>query len=336
MLTHANLSVVVQIFRAWLPDLRDGEVHIVGTYPIFHSAGYTASQNLTIWSGWTSTIIPRPEPGILLETVKKYKPNFLPGVASIFVGLLADPEFRSMDKSFLQGFFTGAAPIAADTCQDLKNLTGKDVYEIYGMTENTAFGTATPWGGKVKRGTVGLPLPNTEVKIVDLDTGDTDLPLGETGEICIKGPHVMTGYYNRPDETALAVRDGWLYTGDIGVMDEEGYLRVVDRKKDLIVAGGYNIYPKDIDEVLFRHEKIVEACAVGIPDKYRGETVKAFVALKEGEQMTEDEVIAHCREHLAAYKVPKTVEFMKELPKSSVGKILRRELRDREAQKQQA
>lgn len=336
MLTHANLSVVVQIFRAWLPDLKDGEVHIVGTYPIFHSAGYTASQNLTIWSGWTSTIIPRPEPGILLETVKKYKPNFLPGVASIFVGLLADPEFRSMDKSFLQGFFTGAAPIAADTCQDLKNLTGKDVYEIYGMTENTAFGTATPWGGKVKRGTVGLPLPNTEVKIVDLDTGDADLPLGETGEICIKGPHVMTGYYNRPDETALAVREGWLYTGDIGTMDEEGYLRIVDRKKDLIVAGGYNIYPKDIDEVLFRHDKIVEACAVGIPDTYRGETVKAFVALKDGVQMTEEEVIAHCREHLAAYKVPKTVEFMKELPKSSVGKILRRELRDREARKQQA
>lgn len=334
MLTHANLCAVVQIFRAWLPDLKDGEVHIVGTYPIFHSAGYTASQNLTIWSGWTSTIIPRPEPGILIETVKKYKPNFLPGVASIFVGLLADKEFRSMEKSFLKGFFTGASPIAADTVQDLKNLTGKDVYEIYGMTENTAFATATPWGGKVKPGTVGLPLPNTELKIVDLDEGNTVLKPGEAGEICIKGPQVMTGYYKRPDETAETIRDGWLYTGDIGIMDEEGYFRVVDRKKDMIVAGGYNIYPKDIDEILFQHDKILEACAIGVPDTYRGETVKAFVVLKGGEKMTEDEVMAHCKAHLAAYKVPKIIEFTNELPKSNVGKILRRELRDRELKKQ--
>ncbi|MBA4397621.1 MAG: long-chain fatty acid--CoA ligase [Syntrophus sp. (in: bacteria)] len=335
MLTQANLSSVVQIVRAWYPDIKDGQLHMVGTYPIFHSAGYIASQELMIWSGWTSTIIPRPEPGILIETLKKYKPDFLPGVASIFVGLLANPEFRKMDLSFVKGFFTGAAPIAADTVNDLKNLTGSDVYDNYGMTENVAFATGMPWGGKKKIGTVGVPFPNTELKIVDIERGDTDLKPGEIGEICIKGPQVMSGYYKKPEETAIALRDGWLYTGDIGMMDEEGHFRIVDRKKDMIVAGGFNIYPKDIDEVLFNHDKIIEACAIGIPDKYRGETVKAFVVLKEGEQMTENEVIAYCREHLAAYKVPQFVEFISELPKSVVGKILRRELRDRELKKQQ-
>lgn len=334
MLTQANLSSVVQIFRAWFPDLRDGDAHIMGTYPIFHSAGYVVSQELIIWSGWTSTIIPRPEPGILIETLKKYKPDFLPGVASIFVGLLANPEFRSMDLSFIKGFFTGAAPIVADTVQDLGKLTGKDVYDNYGMTENVAFATGMPWGGRKKIGSVGVPFPNTDVKIVDIMNGETALPPGEAGEICIKGPQVMAGYYKQPGETALALRDGWLYTGDIGVMDEDGHFRIVDRKKDMIVAGGYNIYPKDIDEVLFGHDKILEACAIGVPDAYRGEAVKVFVVLKPGESMTEEEVIAYCRERLAAYKTPKFVAFIDALPKSAVGKILRRELRDREMKKQ--
>jgi long-chain acyl-CoA synthetase len=306
----------------------------VGTYPIFHSAGYVVSQDFIIWSGWTSTIIPRPEPGILLETVKKYKPDFLPGVASIFVGLLAKPEFRNMDLSFIKGFYTGAAPIATDTVQDLKKLTGKDVYDNYGMTENVAFATGMPWGGKKKIGTIGVPFPNTDVKIVDIERGDTELKPGEAGEICIKGPQVMAGYYKQPGETALTLRDGWLYTGDIGVMDEEGHFRIIDRKKDLIIAGGYNIYPKDIDEVLFECDKVLEACAIGVPDAYRGETVKVFVVLKEGKKMTQDEVIAYCRERLAAYKVPKLVEFIDALPKSAVGKILRRELRERELKKQ--
>ena len=331
VLTHANLSSVVQIFRAWFPDLKDGEVHVVGTYPIFHSAGYVVSQNLIIWSGWTSTIIPRPEPGILRETVSKYRPDFLPGVASIFVGLLADPEFRKMDLSFIRGFFTGAAPISADTVRDLRTLTGKDVYDNYGMTENVAFATGMPWGGKRKTGTVGVPFPGTDVKIVDVERGETEMKTGEPGEICIKGPQVMAGYYKQSDETALAIRDGWLYTGDIGMMDEEGHLSVVDRKKDVIVSGGYNIYPKEIDEVLFRHEKVLEACTIGVTDAYRGESVKAYIVLREGVQMTGDEVICYCREHLAAYKVPRAVAFIDSLPKSAVGKVLRRELRDREA-----
>ena len=327
MLTHANISGVVQQFLAWFPDLKERQETIMGVYPIFHSAGYTVSQNLTIWEGWTNIMIPRPEPGIIVEMLKTYKPAFLPGVPTIFVGLLNREEFRKMDLSFIKGFFGGAAPLAPDTVKQLTELTGKGIYDVYGLTENTALATCTPWQGKVKPGTVGVPIPNTEVRIVDLATGTRERPTGEAGEICIKGPQLMQGYYKRPEETANALRDGWLYSGDIGFLDEDGHLTIIDRKKDMIVAGGYNIYPKEIDEVLYDHPKIVEACAVGVPDEYRGETVKAFVVVKPGKNLTEEEVIAYCRERLSAYKVPKQIEFLESLPKSAVGKILRRELR---------
>ncbi len=327
MLTHANISGVVQQFLAWFPDLREGQETIMGVYPIFHSAGYTVSQNLTIWEGWTNIMIPRPEPGIIIEMLKAYKPAFLPGVPTIFVGLLNREEFRKIDLSFIKGFFGGAAPLAPDTVKQLVELTGKGIYDVYGLTENTAFATCTPWKGQVKPGTVGVPLPNTEIRIVDLATGMRELPAGEAGEICIRGPQLMQGYYKKPEETANALRDGWLYSGDIGFLDQDGHLTIIDRKKDMIVAGGYNIYPKEIDEVLYDHPKVVEACAVGVPDEYRGETVKAFVVVKPGEELTQEEVIAYCRERLSAYKVPRQVEFLESLPKSAVGKILRRELR---------
>ena len=327
MLTHANICGVIQQFRAWFPDLKDGEETLMGVYPIFHSAGYSVSQNLTIWGGWTSIMIPRPEPGIIIEMLKACRPGFLPGVPTIFVGLLNREEFRKMDLSFIRGFFGGAAPLAPETVRQLFDLTGKKIYDVYGLTENTALATCTPWKGKVKPGTVGVPLPNTDLKIVDLETGTKELPVGVAGEICIKGPQLMTGYYKKPEETKNALRDGWLYTGDIGFLDEDGHLTIVDRKKDMIVAGGYNIYPKEIDEVLFDHPKILEACAVGVPDEYRGETVKAFIVVRPGETLTAEEVIEYCRERLALYKVPRRIAFMDALPKSAVGKILRRELR---------
>jgi len=261
-------------------------------------------------------------------------PGFLPGVPTIFMGLLNREAFRKMDLSFIKRFFTGAAPLAPDTAKQLQALTGKGIYDVYGLTEDTAFATCTPWKGKAKQGTVGVPLPNTDLKIVDLETGLRELPAGEAGEICIKGPQLMTGYYKKPEETANALRDGWLYTGDIGFLDEEGRLSVVDRKKDMIIAGGYNVYPKEIDEVLFDHPKILEACAVGVPDEYRGETIKAFVVVKPGESLTDAEIIEYCRERLAAYKAPKRIAFLDALPKSAAGKILRRELQVLEAQKE--
>jgi long-chain acyl-CoA synthetase len=333
MLTHANISSVVQIFRAWFPDLADASESLLGVYPIFHSAGYSVSQNLPIWSGWTCVLVPRPTPEIIVEQLKKFRPSFLPGVPTIYTGLLQNREFRTMDLGFVKGYFAGAAPLPDDTVRELRELHHATIYDVYGATENTAFATCTPWGGRMKSGTVGLPLPNPDIRVVDIETGEVEMKTGESGEVCIKGPQVMTGYYKKPAETASALRDGWFYTGDIGVFDEEGYLSIVDRKKDLIIAGGFNIYPKEVDQVLFDHPKILEACTIGVPDAYRGESVKAFIVLKEGENLTESEVIAYCKDRLAAYKVPRDIEFLPELPKSAIGKILRRELKAKEMEK---
>lgn len=333
MLSHKNISVNVQQFAAWFPDLDRGGISLVGTFPVFHAAGFTACQNFFCWQAWEHCMIPRPDPKGVLEILKRDKPEFLPGVPTIFVGLLAEPEFRAMDLSFIKGFFSGAAPLAADTIRDLKELTGATILEVYGQTETTPIATVTPWGGEIRPGTVGIPVADTDVKIMDLETGEKELPQGEVGEIAIFGPQNMMGYYKKPEETAEALRDGWVYTGDIGFFDADGYLSVVDRKKDLVIAGGYNIYPLEIDNVLFDHPKILEACAVGVPDEYRGESLKAFVVTREGETLTEEEVLAYCRENLAPYKIPRTIEFVTDLPKSVVGKILRRELRDQEIKK---
>ncbi len=333
MLTHSNMSCNVQQFIAWFPDLQKGKESLVGNFPVFHSAGFTAIQNFSLWQAYEIILVPRPEPAINIEILKKYKPTFLPGVPTIFVGLLAEPEFRKLNFSSVKGFFSGAAPLAADTIRDLKELTGADMCEVYGSTENSPIVSVTPWGGKIKPGTVGCPVPDTDVKIVDIETGEKEMPTGATGEIIIKGPQIMKGYYNKPEETASVLKNGWFHSGDIGKFDKDGYLTIVDRKKDMIIAGGYNIYPVELDNVLFDHSKILEACTIGIPDEYRGETVKAFIVPKKGEQLTEEEVIAYCKKNLASYKVPKKFEFVEELPKSAVGKILRRKLRDMELAK---
>jgi len=335
MLTHANLSCNVQQFSVWFPDLKKGAESVLAVFPFFHSAGFTAIMNLCIWNGYTDILVPRPEPATVMEMVKKFKPNYLPAVPTIFVGLLNTPEFRQMDLSFIKGFFSGAAPLAADTLQQMKDLTGATMLEVYGLTETTPIATVTPWGGKIKPGTVGTPVPSTDVKIVDVDTGKEEQKIGTPGEIIVKGPQVMKGYYQQPEETAHVLKDGWLYTGDIGMFDEDGYLTIVDRKKDMIIAGGYNIYPREIDEILFQHPKILEACSIGVPDAYRGETVKAYVVVKPGETLTADEVIQFSREKLAAYKAPKLVEFIDALPKSAVGKILRKEVKDMDRKKSQ-
>jgi long-chain acyl-CoA synthetase len=260
--------------------------------------------------------------------VKKYKPSFIPGAPTIFVGLLAEPAFRNMNLRFVKGFFSGAAPLAADTIRDLKDLTGATMCEVYGQTECTPIATVTPWKGVIKPGTVGVPVPDTDIKIVDVETGQKELPIGENGQILIKGPQVMMGYYKKPEETAKTVIDGWLFTGDIGHFDQDGYLTIVDRMKDMVIASGYNVFPVEIDNILFDHPKILEACSFGVKDEYRGETLKAFVVTKPGETLTADEVVKYCKEKLAPYKVPREIIFVDQLPKSAVGKILRREARE--------
>ena len=333
MLSHANLSCNVQQFVAWFSDLKPGEDKLVGNLPVFHSAGFTGIQNFIIWQALENILVPRPDTKIHIEILKKYKPTILPGVPTIYIGLLADPDFGKLDLSFIKGFFSGAAPLAANTIRDLKDCTGAMMCEAYGLTETAPFVTVNPWGGTVKPGTVGVPLPDTDIRIVDVDDMEKELPLGEVGEIVIKGPQIMMGYYKNSKETAKVLKDGWVYSGDIGCFDEDGYLKIVDRKKDMIIAGGYNIYPVELDGVLFDHPKILEACTIGVHDDYRGETVKAFVVLKEGETLTEEDVIAYCRENLASYKVPKIIEFIDELPKSAVGKVLRRKLKEMEEAK---
>ena len=332
MQSNSVISCNVQQFAAWFPELKSGEEVLVGNYPVFHAAGF-ATTNLMIWKAWQHLMVPRPDAKINVELIKKHRPTFVPGVPTMFVGMLADPEFRKLDFSSVKGFFSGAAPLAADTIRDLKELTGSTMCEVYGSAETAPFATVTPWGGEVKPGTVGIPIPDTDVKIVDITNPEKELALGEEGEIAIKGPQIMMGYYNKPEETANVMIGEWFLSGDIGKFDEDGYLSVVDRKKDMIIAGGYNIYPVELDDVLMGHPKILEACTIGLPHEYRGETVKAFIVVKEGQDLTEDEVVAYCKENLAAYKVPKIIEFIDELPKSAVGKILRRKLKEMEMKK---
>jgi len=333
MLTHGNACTNVQQLKAWIPEPQAGQESVMGIFPIFHTAGFTAVMNECMYRGLTVILIPRPEPGIVLEMTQKYKPDWFPCVPTIYVGVLNHPDFPKTDFSSVKGCVSGAAPLALETIREWEEKVGATIVEVYGLTETSPLSHANPWPEVTKVGSVGVPVPDTDCRIVDVETGTEELGLGESGEILLKGPQLTQGYYKKPEETADAIRDGWFYTGDIGYMDDEGYLFIVDRKKDMIIAGGYNIYPRDIDEVLFEHPKILEGAAVGLPDPYRGETVKAFVVPRPGETVTEDEVISFCKEKLAAYKVPRKVEFLEELPKSNIGKVLRRKLREMEIEK---
>jgi len=289
-----------------------------------------------IQRGWTNVLIPRPDALVIMQAVHKYKARYIPTVPTIFYGIMSHPDLEKYDLSSIDVCLSGAAPLPADIMDKFEAMTGTRITEFYGMTEMSAGATGNPVGEGVvtKVGSVGVPLPETDMRIVDAETGTKEMPPGEAGEIIFKGPQVTSGYYMMPEETALNIRDGWLYTGDIGKIDEDGYLYVVDRKKDMIIASGYNIYPRDIDEVLYAHPKIAQACAIGVPDPYRGETVKAFVVTKPGETMTEQEVMDYCKTKLAAYKVPKIIEFIEQIPISSAGKVLRKELRAMELAKQ--
>ena len=331
MLTHANLSVNVQQTSAMLWDAEEGKETVIGILPFFHSAGFTVGMNQCVYRGWHHVLVPKPDLEILINCVKKYKPAIFGCVPTMYVGLLNHPKLPPKSElGFIKGSVSGAAPLAMETIREWDKRVGAQIIEVYGMTEMSPMATSNPWGAMCKAGSVGVPLSDTDCRIVDVETGEKDLDAGQSGEILLKGPQQMTGYYNRPDETAGSLRDGWFYTGDVGYMDEDGYLYIVDRTKDMIIAGGFNIYPREIDEVLYEHPKVQEACTIGLPDPYRGETVKAFIVVKDGESLTAEEVTAYCREKLTAYKVPKQIEFRDDLPKSVIGKVLRRELREME------
>jgi long-chain acyl-CoA synthetase len=327
MQTHENLSCNVQQYSVWLYDTIDGQESWPIIYPIFHSAGYTM-QNKSIYTGWKSIFVSTPSPDVISGIIEDTRPTLLPGVSTLFVGLIHHPKFKELDMSSIKAFMTGGGPLALETLNQLKSKKNVPVINVYGLTEASPVATATPWRGWEKPGSVGVPYPSTDLMIVDISDDAKELPAGEPGEILIKGPQVMKGYLNRPKETETTLKGGWLHTGDIGFLDEDGYLTIIDRKKDVIVASGFNIYPKEIDELLFAHPKILEACTIGVPDDYRGETVKSYIVLKKKEQMSKEAVMEYCRQYLAPYKVPKIIEFTDSLPKSAIGKILRKELRE--------
>lgn len=334
ILSHENLSKNVQQMASWFPAMKKGEETMLGALPYFHVYGLTASMNFAIFMGWNNILIPKPQPEPLVEALHKYHPTFLPLVPTMYIGILNHPKINTMDLSFVKGCFSGSAPLPLDVIKKFEEKTGTVICEGFGMTESSPVTHINPFEeGKTKAGSIGVPLPDTECRIVDIEDQKTDVEQGKPGEMIIRGPQVMRGYKGMPEETKNTIRDGWLHTGDIAVMDEDGYFYIVDRLKDMIISGGYNVYPREIDEVLFSNPKVLEACAIGIPHPSRGESIKVFVVLKPGEIATEKEIIDFCKEKLATYKLPTEVEFRKELPKSTVGKILRKELRAEEMAK---
>ncbi|HAJ26909.1 MAG TPA: long-chain fatty acid--CoA ligase [Syntrophus sp. (in: bacteria)] len=334
MLTHANLSKQVQQCCAWFPKFTKGTEIMLGALPYFHVFGLSVSMNFSIYMGWSQVLVPRPQPEPLLEAIRNFRPTFAPLVPTMYIGMLNHPDLKKTDMSCIKGAFSGSAPLPVEVIQEFEKATGAVIVEGFGMTETTPVTHINPFaGGARKAGSVGVPISDTECRIVDLEDGVTDMPVGERGELIVKGPQIMKGYKDRPEETANTLKDGWVYTGDIATMDEDGYFYIVDRKKDMIISGGFNVYPRDIDEVYYEHAKVQEACSIGIPDAKRGENVKLFIVLKEGETATQEEMIEYGKTKLAAYKLPSEIEFRKELPKTNVGKILRKELRAEELEK---
>jgi long-chain acyl-CoA synthetase len=335
ILTHANLSKQLQQINVWDPVLKRGDNEIfMGALPFFHVFGMSTTLNLSVLKAWTCVLLTRPTPEALYDVIQKYRPTVAALVPTMFIGLLNHPDFDKLDLTCLKRIVSGSAPLPLQVFKEFNRRSGAQISEGFGMTEASPVTHANPFDGQQKIGSVGLPYPDTECRIVDLENGESDMPVGESGELIIKGPQVMKGYWKKPEETANVLRKGWLYTGDIAKMDEEGYFFIVDRKKDMILSGGYNVYPRDIDEVLYTHPKILEACAIGVPHPTRGEQIKAFVVLREGQTATEQEIIDYCATKLAKYKLPTMVEFRKELPKNNVGKILRKTLRTEEIAKQ--
>ncbi len=333
ILTHANLSQQVQQIESWFPGFEKGQEVMLAALPFFHVFGLSVAMNFAIHMGWGDVLVPKPQPEPLLEAIRKFKPTFAPLVPTMYIGILNHPDIDKTDLTSIKGCFSGSAPLPVDVIREFEKKTGAIIVEGYGLTESSPVTHVNPFRGQRKVGSIGVPIPDTECRVVDLNDGVTDVPVGETGELLLKGPQVMRGYWNMPEETAATLTDGWLHTGDIAKMDDEGYFYIVDRKKDMIISGGYNVYPRDIEEVFYEHPKVQEACSIGIPHPRRGEAVKVFVVLKKGEKATQEELIAYCEGKLAKYKLPTEIEFRDELPKTNVGKILRKDLRTQELAK---
>jgi long-chain acyl-CoA synthetase len=336
MLSHANLRANVEQVRAWFPDADPGREVMMAVLPFFHVYGLTVCLLLGLRLGAALVLLPRFDLDGVLAAVDKYRPTLFPGVPTMYVAINNAVEKGGHDLSSIKACLSGAAALPLEVAERFERFSGGRLVEGYGLSETSPVAIANPIYGKRKAGTIGMPIPDTLARVADPDDPSLTMPAGEKGELALAGPQVMQAYWNRPDETAQVLRDGWLLTGDMAVMDEEGYFSIVDRKKELIIAGGYNVYPREVEEVLYEHPKILEVCVAGVPDSYRGEIVKAFVVLRPGEQASTDEIREFAKARLAAYKVPRAVEFRDELPKTLIGKVLRRALIEEEQAKQKA
>jgi len=334
-LTHRNVQANTVQVRTWFPTLVEGKEIVLTSLPLFHCYGAITCMNLGVLLAGSMILIPNPRvlPHIL-KSINKHRPTLYPGVPALYVSLINHPDINKYDVSSIKACISGAAPLPVEVQQKFQEITGGRLVEGYGLSEATPVTHANPIYGENRVGTIGLPFPSTEAKVMDAETGTQEMPVGEVGELVIRGPQVMKGYWQMPTETANVLRDGWLYTGDMARMDADGYFQIVDRKKDMILgAGGFNIYPREVEEVLYQHPKVQECAVAGVPVKDKGERVKAFIVLKRGETSTEKEMIEFCRQNMARYKVPKFIEFRDELPKTMVGKVLRRVLVEEEKKK---
>lgn len=334
MLTHYNLTSNVEMCESWLYKTENGREIVMGVLPFFHVYGMTTVMNLSIKQGSKMILMPKFNALDVLKAIDKQRPTLFPGAPTIYVALLNHPDLKKYDLSSIKACISGSAPLPTEVQEQFEKITNGKLVEGYGLTESSPVTHANfVWENRVN-GSIGVPWPDTDCKIFKMDAIDEEAEVGEVGEIAVKGPQIMKGYWNNEEETNNVLKNGWLFTGDLGYMNEQGYFYIVDRKKDMIIAGGYNIYPREVEEVLYDHEGIQEAVVAGIPDAYRGETVKAYIVLKQDYSITEDALNEYCRKHLAAYKVPRIYEFRKELPKTAVGKILRRKLVDEEVARQ--
>ncbi|WP_017795787.1 long-chain-fatty-acid--CoA ligase [Oceanobacillus kimchii] len=330
MLTHYNLVAnTIQSYGTSQINIKTGEEKVLTISPLFHVYGMTSCMNFTFFIGGNLILVPRFEVEQTVEIIEKVKPSLFMGVPTMFIALLNYyHEEKQFDLSCLRTCSSGSAPLPVEIINQFNNVSGSNVAEGFGLSEASPVTHRNPVEGLQKPGSIGIPIPNTDSKIVDLATGEETLSNGEVGELVIKGPQVMKGYWRMEDETNQVLRNGWLYTGDLAKMDDDGFFYITGRKKELIIASGYNIYPVEIEDVIYQHPSVLEVAIIGVPDKYRGETVKAFVVLKSNATLTEDDLIQYCRDRLASFKVPRSVEFLQELPKTAVGKILKRKLKE--------
>jgi long-chain acyl-CoA synthetase len=334
MLTHYNIFANVVQAEGWaFRPTRRGENTFLLVIPFFHIYGFTVGLIGGVWHGVRQVLIPKYDVEALLVAIRDYVPTYFPAVPTIYISLLNHPQAKEYRLDRVRVFNSGSAPLPVEVIEQFERVTGGTLCEGYGLSEASPVTHTTASLARRKPGSIGLPLPDTEVKIVDLETGEREVAVGEDGELCVAGPQVMLGYWNQPAETDIALRKDykgrtWLYTGDVARMDDDGYFYIVQRKKDMIIVSGFNVYPSEVESVLYMHPAVREAAVIGVPDSYRGESVKACIVLKQGANVSVDELIAHCKRELAEFKVPRFIDIRDSLPKTAVGKILHRALRE--------